>query len=100
MGIGGNGVVPGRPQDNFGIGWARTQFSDDFAPLLRQTLDLGLDVEDAIELYYNAAVTPWLSATLDLQIVNPGLKKTLDASGTLREVNTAVVPGLRLYVRF
>ena len=99
-GIGGNGVVPGRPQDNFGIGWARTQFSGDFVPLLRQTLGLGLDVEDAIELYYNAAVTPWLNATLDLQIVKSSLKKTLDASGTLREVNTAVLPGLRLDVRF
>jgi hypothetical protein len=45
-------------------------------------------------------VTPWLNATLDLQIVDPGLKKTLDASGNLREVNTPVVIGLRLYVRF
>jgi hypothetical protein len=45
-------------------------------------------------------VTPWLNATLDLQVVNPGLKKTLDASGTPRDVNTAIVPGLRLYVRF
>jgi hypothetical protein len=42
----------------------------------------------------------WLNATLDLQIVTPGLRKTLDASGTLKEVNTAIVPGLRLYVRF
>jgi porin len=100
LGIGGNGVVPGRPQDHFGIGWARTQFSGDFVPLLRQTLNFGLTVENAIELYYNAVVAPWLHATLDLQIVNPGLKKTLDASGTLRDVNTAVVPGLRLYVRF
>jgi Carbohydrate-selective porin, OprB family len=100
LGIGGNGVVPGRPQDTFGIGWARTQFSGDFVPLLRQTLDLGLTVEDAIELYYNAVVTAWLNATLDLQIVNPGLKKALDASGTLRGVNTAVMPRLRLYVRF
>ena len=99
-GIGGNGVVPGRPNDNFGVGWARTQFSGDFVPLLRQKLDLGLNVEDAIELYYNAAVTPWLNATLDLQIVNSGLKKTLDSSGTLKDINTAVVAGLRLYVRF
>ena len=27
MGIGGNGVVPGRPRDTFGLGWARTDFS-------------------------------------------------------------------------
>jgi porin len=97
MGIGGNGVVPGRPNDNFGIGWARTQFSDDFVPFLRQRLGLGLSAEDDIELYYNAALTPWLNATLDLQIVNPGLAKTID--GGLRDVNTAVVLGLRVYIR-
>jgi len=101
MGIGGNGVVPGRPKDNFGAGWARTQLSSDFVPLLRQApLGLSLNVENDFELYYNAVVTPWLNATLDLQIVDPALKKTLDASGTLRDVNTAVIVGLRLYARF
>jgi porin len=87
-------------KDNFGIGWARTQFSDDFVPLLRQTLALDLNVENDIELYYNAVVTPWLNTTLDLQIVDSGLKKTLDASGELRDVDTAVIIGLRLYARF
>jgi len=100
MGIGGNGVVPGRPNDNFGIGWARTEFSSNFVPFLRQRLDLGLDHEDAVEMYYNAALTPWLNATVDLQVVNPGLKKTLDSSNRLTDVNTAVVAGARLYVRF
>ena len=41
LGISGNGIVPGRPDDNFGIGWALTQFSDDFVPLLRQRISLG-----------------------------------------------------------
>jgi len=100
MGIGGNGVVPGRPNDNFGVGWARTEFSSNFVPFLRQRLDLGLDHEDAVEMYYSAALTPWLNATVDLQVVNPGLKKTLDSSNRLTDVNTAVVAGARLYVRF
>jgi porin len=93
-------VVPGRPKDNFGIGWARTEYSGDFVPLLRQQLDLGLKVENAVELYYNAVLTPWLNATLDLQIVNAALNKTLDSSGNLKNIDTAVVAGLRLYVRF
>ena len=93
MGIGGNGVVPGRPRDSFGFGWARTDFSDNFVPFLRQRLDLGLKHEDAIEMYYNASVTAWLDVTLDLQIIDPGLKKTLDSSGTLQDVDTAVVSG-------
>ena len=99
-GIGGKGVVPGRPHDTFGVGWARTQFSDNFVPLLRQTLDLGLDHEDAIEMYYNASITRWLNVSLDLQVINPGLKKTLSSSGNLKDVDTAVVAGLRMYVRF
>jgi porin len=100
-GIGGKGVVPGRPHDDFGVGWARTQFSTKFVPFLRQTFDLGLDHEDAVEIFYNAAITPWLRVSLDLQIVNPALKKTLDSSDTaLRNVDTAVVGGARMYIRF
>jgi hypothetical protein len=46
-------------------------------------------------------LTPWLNASLDLQIINPAIKKRLNASGAgLTEVDTGVVGGLRLYVRF
>jgi len=93
--------VPWRPCDNFGIGWARTEISDNFVPLLRQQLRLGLGKEDAIELYYNAALTSWLTAALDLQIIEQALARTLNASGSgLRDMNTAVVLGLRVYSRF
>src|SRR5215813_4297344 len=101
VGFTGKGMVPGRPRVTFGIGWARTQFSDDFVPFLRQRLALGLNKEDAVEMYYNVSITPALNATLDLQIVEPGLKKMLDASGSrLQDVNTSVVAGLRIYARF
>jgi porin len=100
VGIGGNGVVPGRPRDTFGVGWARTQFSNNFLPLLRQRLNLGLDHEDAVEMYYNAAITPWLGMSLDLQVVNPGLQKMLNSSNNLQNVDTAVVGGVRMYIRF
>jgi porin len=105
IGIGGKGVIPGRTDDTFGVGWARSQFSSDFLPFLRQALDLGLEHEDAIEMYYSAALTPWLTATADLQIVNPGLTKTLSSSSSqllpvLANVDTAVVAGVRLRVRF
>ena len=46
------------------------------------------------------ALTKWLGLTADLQIVNPGLKKTLTSSGELKDVNTAVVAGLRAFMRF
>jgi porin len=99
-GIGGKGVVPGRPDDTFGLGVARTQFSSAFVPFLRQQLNLGLQREDAIEMYYNAALTQWLNLTADLQIINPGLKKALNAAGQLANIDTAVVAGARLRVRF
>src|SRR5262249_34677569 len=38
------------PRDTFGIDWARTELSDDFAPFLRQRLALGLNKEDAVEM--------------------------------------------------
>ncbi len=100
VGLSGKGIVPGRPYDTFGLGWARTQVSDNFVPFLRQRLDLGFNKEDAIEMYYNASITRWLSATLDLQIIDQALNKTLDSAGRLTDVGTAVVAGLRLYARF
>jgi porin len=101
VGIGAKGLVPGRPCDNFGIGWARTELSGNFFPFLRQQLRLGLGHEDAIELYYNAMLTPWLSAALDLQVIDQALERQLNASGAqLQDLNTAVVLGLRVYARF
>jgi porin len=101
VGIGGNGIVPGRPHDNFGVGWQRVDISSNFVPLLRTQLGLGLDHDDAVEMYYNARLTAWLGATLDLQILNPALKKAVNSSSTgLKDIDTAVVGGIRLYVRF
>src|SRR5258707_11888131 len=80
LGISGKGVIPGRPLDSFGVGWARTEFSDKFVPFLRQRLNLGVDHEDVFEADYNASVTGGVNATLDLQVVDPGLDKILDSS--------------------
>ena len=93
-------MVPNRPDDTFGLGVGRTQFSSAFLPLLRQQLNLGLQREDAIEMYYNAAITQWLNLTADLQIINPGIKKALNGVGQLANIDTAVVTGARLRVRF
>ena len=100
MGIGGKGVISGRPHDTFGIGWARTQFSDQFVPLLRERLNLGLDHEDAIELYYTAAVTPWLNLSPNLQVINSGMNKVLSQGDGLQELDTAVEASLRMNILF
>jgi porin len=100
-GLGGKGAGPSRPNDTFGIAFERTQFSSAFVPLLRQRLDLGLEHEDAFEAYYNLAITGWLSATADLQVIDPGLKRTPNPAGTgLMNVDTTVIAGIRFRVRF
>jgi porin len=100
-GIGGKGVVPGRPDDSFGFGLARTQFSSSFLPFLRQQFRLGLQREDALEMYYNMAVTPWMNVTSDLQIVDSGLNKAISpTTGKLTGIDTVVVAGARIRVRF
>ncbi|MBV8211363.1 MAG: carbohydrate porin [Burkholderiaceae bacterium] len=103
VGIGGKGMLPSRGDDSFGIAFAHTKFSSEFLPFLRQRLDLGLEHENAVEMYYNASITKSLSATGDLQIVDSALNKTLVESSvrpSLTNVSTAVVLGLRLRARF
>jgi porin len=100
-GIGGKGVMPGRPDDSFGLGLARTQISNSFVPFLRQQFNLGLQREDAFEMYYNAAVTGWMNVATDLQIVDSGLNRALSSTtGQLAGIDTVVVLGTRLRVRF
>jgi porin len=99
-GIGGKGVASGRPDDTFGLALARTQFSSRFLPFLREQLNLGLQHEDAVEMYYNMSVTKWLNVTADLQVIKPALKRALNEFGQLARVDTAVVAGARLRVRF
>jgi porin len=100
LGLVGKGVVPGRPRDDVGIGWARTEFSDHFVPYMRSTFDLGLKHEDAVELYYNASVTPWLSISPSLQILSPGLNKALDSNRNFMNLDTTYIVGVRVGIRF
>ena len=86
--------------DDFGIGWARTEFSDDFVPFLRDRFDLGLDHEDAIEVFYNVSVTPWLSVSPNFQYISPALDKTLDSSGNFKNLDDIYMAGVRIGVRF
>jgi len=99
VGLSAKGVVPGRPNDNMGLGWARTQLSTDFIPFLRERFNLGLSKEDAVEMYYNVVVTPWLNMTADLQVIDSAFNKTI-LNGRLVNVDTAVVGALRMYLRF
>ncbi len=87
-GIAAHGIVPGRPDDVFGIGYYYYDLSDD----LEDSLDLILDVdhEQGVELFYNLAITPWLRVTADLQWIDP-------ANG---DFNHAVIGSLRTTIFF
>lgn len=100
LGLVGKGVVPGRANDDFGIGWSRAEFSDNFVPSLRNTFDLGLNHEDAVEMYYKAAVTPWLDVSPSLQIINSGVNKAIDSSGNVKDLDTTYLVGVRVGIRF
>ena len=101
-GIGGKGV-PGRSDGTPArLGFARTQFSSATSfPSCASASASDSIHEDTFELYYNLSWTGWLSVTPDLQVVNPGLKKTLNPSGSgLMNVDTATIAGVRFRVRF
>ncbi len=92
VGLGGNGLIAKRRQDEFGISYAYT----DLSKVLKDNLNLislGFlrpQPEHQFEGFYNFHITPWLRLTGDLQIIR----------GVRRSVDTAVVPGARLEVIF
>jgi porin len=87
-GVGGNSLIPGREEDNFGIGYYFVGVSDD----LRDTVDfvVPLDDEQGVEIFYNLALTGWLHLAADVQIIDPFLARR----------DTATVFGIRGKIAF
>ena len=87
VGLGGKGMVPGRPKDNWGIGY----YYDGISHYIKDALAPAVTLrnEQGVELFYNFALTPWFVLGADLQVIKPGLASS-----------TAVVPGLRAVIRF
>ena len=82
-GVGGKGLIPGRDNDVFGIGYFYNELEQ--GGIVDRTLDIR-DGEQGFEVFYEAQLTPWLRLTPDVQVVRPGLGDN----------DTAVVLGLRL----
>lgn len=85
-GIGGRGVLDGRPNDRFGVGVYWMQESGDVDNLVGGLLR----DEVGVEAYYNFAVTPWLNVSADAQWIEPGISNTDDE----------LILGLRVNTRF
>lgn len=68
----------------------RRVFSKDLTDSLATITGFTFDDERGIELFYNAAVFPWLRVTADLQCIQPGV----------RDFDNALFAGLSLQVKF
>lgn len=88
IGIGGNSLVPGRPDDRFGVSYFYFGFSDPLIQSLKPVFNLR--AESGVELFYNFAVTKALRVDADLQFIKP-------ASG---DYSIAMFAGLSTYIKF
>lgn len=86
LGTGGKGIIPGRNNDTFGVGYYFLALSNELGPVISQPLG----DEQGVEVWYNIAITPWWHLTPDIQVIDPGRKVS----------DTAVVLGLRMRIDF
>jgi porin len=93
FGVGGKGIIPGRPLDRFGIGYYYIDVkSPKFTGPLAGDRSFLRD-EYGFEAFYNFAITPWMQLTPDIQVIRPAQKEII---ATGKEVGTATVLGFRL----
>jgi porin len=103
VGVGGKGVIPGRPRDQFGVGFYYLDIERPSITGPFRTMKLLRD-EYGFEAYYNAAVTPWLQLTPDIQVVRGAQKNKIDVNAMgppfidREAIDTSVVLGLRLRI--
>jgi porin len=67
--VSGASPIRGRNLDTFGVGFFYLGVSDPLKQNARPASPLRN--EQGVELYYNAAVTPWCRVTPDFQVVTP-----------------------------
>lgn len=88
VGLGGTGLIPGRSEDRWGVGF----FYYSVNSVLKDSVDAAISIDDeaGLEIFYNAKVTPWFDVAADVQVIDPALS----------DRETAVFLGLRATVRF
>lgn len=85
LGIGGKGMITGRPHDSFGVGYYYAGVAD-----TNITSRLGFGDAQAVEAFYDIAISPWLHLTPDLQWVQPSQER----------VDASLIFGVRLTTTF
>ncbi|NLH16674.1 MAG: carbohydrate porin [Phycisphaerae bacterium] len=86
IGIGGKGLIDGRDNDTFGVGYFYAELSDRFG----RVVDRDFGDTQGLEIFYNFEITKWLHVTPDFQIIEPSAKN----------VDTAYAAGLRVKIDF
>ena len=81
----GTSPIRSRANDTIGVGYYHLGASS-----LSVLQTLGFGAENGVELFYNAAVTPWFHVTPDLQVIDPSQRKN----------STAVLVGIRARLSF
>jgi len=85
VGLGGRGVVPGRDDDTFGLGYFFTSIQK---TRISGIIGLG-EASQGFEIFYNVAITSASHLTFDFQVLDPPVP--------IRD--TAIVLGVRLNLR-
>jgi porin len=85
-GLGGKGMIDGRDNDTWGIGYFYMQLSNEFGPVIEKNFG---DAQGA-EVFYNIELAKWLHITPDFQIIEPSSDR----------VDTAYIAGLRAKIDF
>jgi len=106
FGVGGKGMFESRPLDKFGLGYYYININNPTLQTFVQTRKF-LRNEYGFEAFYNAAITPWLLFTPDLQIIRGAQKDQISVTPGFilprinhASINTATVLGFRLQVLF
>jgi len=102
IGVGGKGVISGRPLDQFGIGYYYMDITSPKFTGLLATREVPLQSGQGLEAYYNFAITPWMKLTPDIQVVRGGQKDKLVSTipPVKQSIDAATVVGLRLQLVF
>ena len=102
IGVGGKGVISGRPLDQFGIGYYYMDITSPKFTGPLATREVPLQSGQGFEAYYNFAITPWMKLTPDIQVVRGGQKDKLVSTipPVKQSIDTATVVGLRLQIVF
>ncbi len=86
IGLGGKGIIEGRDNDTFGVGYYHIDLSDKLGNVISDRFG----DSDGIEIFYNIEVTPSIHITPDFQIINPSNES----------IDTAYVAGMRVKIDF